>query len=359
VARRILLLITDLEIGGTPTVVRELATRLHDPPRVDVEVASLARLGPVGVELRETGIHVSSLNAARATELIGVISRLIKLVHAREYDTVFSFLVHANVVAAIASRFIRGVRWIQSIQTTQPDPRWHWRAQGIAQHAAEVIIVPSGSVARVAHEWSDVPREKIDVIANAIDPDDFPCSTVPQLEPRPYPIGFIGRLDPVKRVPELLAQFALLRTTFHDDAHLHIFGDGPERARIARDIDALKLGGHVTMHGAIGRPQDALMQLGLLVLPSQAEGFGLVLIEAMAAGVPVVATNVSGIRDVVKDGQTGLLVDVNDPTGLARAMHEIIADPTLRARLWAAGLRYVREHFSWDAVIEQYRALLV
>ena len=98
---------------------------------------------------------------------------------------------------------------------------------------------------------------------------------------------------------------------------LVIFGDGAERPHIVSEISRLNIADHVTLHGAVAKPQEALAQIDLLVLPSMAEGFGLVLIEAMAAGVPVVATNVAGIRDVVVNGETGVLVPPGDAPGAA------------------------------------------
>ena len=94
------------------------------------------------------------------------------------------------------------------------------------------------------------------------------------------------------------------------------------------------------------------------MLPSAAEGFGLVLIEAMAAGVPVVATNVDGIRDVVRDGVSGLLVPVASPDALAAAISRVCGDEPLRRCLVAGGAEDVRRRFTWDVVLPQYRALL-
>jgi len=163
----------------------------------------------------------------------------------------------------------------------------------------------------------------------------------------------------VKRVPLLVQQLHAMRQTFPaTPVHLHIFGDGDPREPIEREIARLHLRRDVTLHGRVDRPQEALKQIGVLVLPSIAEGFGLVLIEAMAAGVPVVATDVPGIRDVVRHDQTGLLVDPHDLTGLAFAVMRVIEDAGLRSRLISAGLREVRERFSWSQVIEQYRRAL-
>jgi glycosyltransferase involved in cell wall biosynthesis len=382
---RVLLLITDLELGGTPTVVRELAIRLHRSG-VDIEVACLSKWGPVADQLRNADVPVTALNAKGAHDLL-VLRRLTRLIRDRSFTTVFSFLMHANAMAAAASLRVRDVRWIQSIQTTQPWPRWHWAVQVIAQHAASMIVVPSPSVARVANKWAGVAEEKIVVIPNAIDLTDWAGSQspVPASDPRPYPIAFLGRLDPIKDVPTLVRAVALLvdgptkpvskvlRRAGSDaepsgsseyprdrlgDAlvHLHIYGEGSDRNRIEQTI--AQCNAPVTMHGAIASPQAALSQSGLLVLPSLAEGFGLVLIEAMAAGVPVVATDVPGIRDVVRDGNTGLLVPPADSVSLAAAIRRIVDDRDLRQHLISTAAADTRERFTWDAVLPLYRRLL-
>jgi glycosyltransferase involved in cell wall biosynthesis len=370
VGRRILLLVTDLEIGGTPTVVRELAVRLNDPPSVVVEVACLADRGPVAGQLESAHIRTTVLTARGVSDL-GAIGRLVRLIRDRGFDTVFSFLIHANAAAAASTPFCPGVRFFQSIQTTQPYPRWHWKLQSVIHHAAERIVVPSRSVADAAEHWADIPTRKMVIVPNAVDPQQFSRGTGFQpvramiqrrrshgLKTRatgePIPIGFIGRLDPIKRIPDLLHAVRLL----HGKVHLHIFGTGSERSRIESLVRELGLSDAVTMHGAIERPQEALQQIDLLVLPSAAEGFGLVLIEAMAAGVPVVATDVAGIRDVVRNGETGLLVPAGSPPDLARAIDRILFDNGLRDRLVTEGHKDVARRFSWDVVLPRYRQLL-
>src|SRR4051812_22967632 len=245
--RRILLLITDLEIGGTPTVVRELASRLNAPPGVVVEVACLSEAGPVAAQLRGQHVAVHPLEARGVIHFPRTVARLRRLVRELRFDTVFSFLMHANVVAAVAAGgWGDNVRFIQSIQTTQPWPRWHWWLQSWAHEAAERVVVPSNSVALAARDWAGVPREKVVVIANAV---DLPDLVSPRPEPRlPYRIGFIGRLHLVKRVPDLLRAVALLPAGY---ATLEVFGDGPARGEITSVIASLELSDRVTLHGTI------------------------------------------------------------------------------------------------------------
>lgn len=366
--RRILLFITDLEIGGTPTVVRELAARLHDPPHVEIEVACLKAWGPVADQIREVGVNVTALGATSRFQFGRAAWQLRDLVRERAIDTVFSFLVHANAVAAKASRELTGVRFIQSIQTTQPRPWWHWWVQKKVASAAEKVVVPSPSAADVAHDWAGVPRDKIVVIPNAVDVAAFSRVAAERetflgqhhAVDSAVRIGFLGRLDPVKRVEDLICAMRYLSDGGQLNRYqLHVFGDGAERAKLealaAKEVPQQT---EVVFHGSVSTPGEALKQIDLLVLPSKAEGFGLVLIEAMAAGVPVVATNVAGIRDVVAHERTGLLVPAKSPKKLAAAIQRIAQDRDLSRRLVLAGLSEVREKYNWNTVTQQYRELL-
>ncbi len=348
--RRILLLITDLQIGGTPTVVRELAIRLAREDGMHVHVACLDRWGPVADQLREKGIAVTALDACSRLDA-GVLFRLNRLIHQEQIDTVFSFLIHANAAAAMASLVNRPVRFLQSVQTTQPTPRWHWMLQNMIQHAAEMIVVPSPSVADAAQNWAGIPPEKIAVIPNAVEISEF----APHQNIYGKRVGFIGRLDPIKRIDDLITAISLLP----DDVTLNIYGEGGERSQIESMVDALNLTQRVKLHGAVQGPVEVLAGMDLLVLPSDAEGFGLVLIEAMAAGVPVIGTNVPGIRDVIVDGKNGILAPPRNPRALANAIERILSDESLRKTLVAGGMANVQENFAWPIVYQQYRMLLL
>jgi glycosyltransferase involved in cell wall biosynthesis len=350
--RRILLLITDLEIGGTPTVVRELATRLRAPPEAEIEVACLKGWGPVADQIRSAGIEVTAFGARRAWQLPSVVRRLRRLVRERGINTVFSFLVHANAVAALASRKLPGVRFIQSIQTIQPRPRWHWWVQRWAAQRAERIVVPSNAIVAFACRH-DMERARFVAIPNAVDCNAFDSVEVfrgPKIR-----AGYLGRLDRAKNPAILIRalEFAAI-----DEAELHYFGDGPER----RVLEAVAMGleHRVQLRGAVVRPQEALKHMDVLWLPSCVEGFGLVVIEAMASGVPVVACAAGGVLDVVKDRQNGLLVTQGAFAyrQFAASLRTLRDDPALRQRLIENGLRTVRARYSWEVVLPRYRELL-
>ena len=349
---RILLLITDLEIGGTPIVVRELAIRLA--PFCHVEVACLKRAGPIADQLRAAGIAVTAFDARHALQAQRTIERLVALVRDARIDTVFSFLVHANYIASRAERWLANVRFLQSIQTTQPRPAWHWFLQSRIHAAAARVVVPSESVANRAIEWCGVPRAKLVVVPNAIEVERF--AELPRT-PAPrgaFRVGFVGRLDPVKRVDDLIRAVALLP----DFVRLEIYGDGAARAPLESLVDRVGLRARTRFHGTVADVREAYGRVDALVLPSQAEGFGLVLIEAMAAGVPVVGTDVDGIHDVVTRDRTGLLVPPQDPPAIAEAIATLMNDPATRRRLVESARVDVTRRFAWPPVLAKYRELL-
>ena len=351
---RLLIINTDLEIGGTPTVVRELALRLRE--WIDVDVVSLKTVGPIGGQLQQAGVNVTALNAQSTFDLMRVRRELIEVIQSFQYDTVFSFLVHSNTLAALARKRCPNVsKWIQSIQTTQSRPRWHWQIQKFASRAADLVVVPSESVAQIACKRCAIPRQRVIVIPNAIDIDQFAVARHAVFSQQTHRIVFVGRLDPIKRIDDLIDAITMLPDSFK----LDIWGDGAERTRLEAIIARRQLDERVKLHGATTKLLSVYQQADVLVLPSDAEGFGLVLIEAMAAGVPVVATNAPGIRDVVQDQQSGLLVPPRDSNLLARAILKLSNDHSLQERLIENGLKHVNQNFSWERVIECYRKILI
>ena len=341
---RIHFLITDLEIGGTPRVVKELAIRVR-PFGFETSVACLSPWGPVADELAAAGVPVTAFNARSVSDL----RRTIRCARAwaASADVLFSFLMHANVVATLARR--RSTRLIQSVQTTQPNPAWHWWLQGLVNRSAECVVVPSPSV--VEANATVMPPRRVCVIPNAV---DLPADTRrPPRADGPWRVGFIGRLDPVKCVPTLVRAAALL-----PDVELHVYGEGPARSDIEAAADDTHLGHRLIMHGRVASSAEALAHVDTLVLPSAAEGFGLVIIEAMAAGMPVIATRVPGIVYVVRDGETGLLVPPHDAQALAAAIDSVQRNAALRESLTRAAFDDVRDRFTWDSVLPAYIELL-
>lgn len=191
----------------------------------------------------------------------------------------------------------------------------------------------------------------------------YPCVQLRNLPPAKSPgstftIGTAARLEPVKNLAGLLRAFSQLKSA---NCVLQIAGDGSERATLESRTRELGIADRVQFLGWRADIDSLLQQWDCFVLPSVEEGFGISVLEAMAAGLPVIATSVGGMREIVTNGQDGLLVPANDDGALADAMRRLISDPTLRSRL-GANARKRSEHFSPErlaqTVDEVYRQLL-
>jgi glycosyltransferase involved in cell wall biosynthesis len=169
-------------------------------------------------------------------------------------------------------------------------------------------------------------------------------------------IGAVGRLWPQKRVKDLIWACDLLKV-IRDDVHLLIVGDGPHRDRLERFTRQVRIEDKVHFLGERDDVPRLLPHFDVLCLASGYEGLPNVILEAMAAGRPVVATDIPGNRDLVLPGQTGFLVPVGDRAAFARQILKLLDDTDLNQRLGEAGRQRVLAEFSVEKMIERHRAL--
>jgi glycosyltransferase involved in cell wall biosynthesis len=153
----------------------------------------------------------------------------------------------------------------------------------------------------------------------------------------------------------LVDAFAQLPETL--DARLFILGEGEERRQILEQVQRRGVGDRVRLCGFQQNPWRYLSKADAFVLTSRYEGFGNVLIEAMACGTPVIATSSPGTREIVRDGVNGFLVEAHSPTAVASAIMRVVSDPGLRRRL-AAGARASALEYALPAIVRQYQSAL-
>lgn len=169
-------------------------------------------------------------------------------------------------------------------------------------------------------------------------------------------LGTIGRLDPVKNQEVLLEAFARLRQR-HAGLRLVIVGDGPLRGHLQSRAQSLGVAGDVTFTGSRTDTPELLRSFDVFVLPSVNEGISNTILEAMACGVPVVASGVGGNPELVVDGVCGSLYDPADPQALQQAILPYLGDPALRERQGRAARERVVQNFSLDSMVGRYLAL--
>lgn len=202
------------------------------------------------------------------------------------------------------------------------------------------------------------PGQEFVTIPNGIDTAFFAPDAVPlpELAGRRTML-FVGRFDPRNGVSHAIAAFTILRRT-HADLRLVIVGDGPLRPLVERLVPAA-LRDDVIFAGRVNqlRPR-YLASADVLCSPCSLASFGMVVLEGMSSGVPVVATRLPGFARVMRDGIDGLMVDEpDDDAGFATAVDRVLRNPALAEGMGAAGRRRALEHFAWPVVVDQLEEL--
>jgi glycosyltransferase involved in cell wall biosynthesis len=359
--------ITDLHLGGSPRMLRDLVLglkRFGGGDQFDPSVVSLKELPGqqtgIAADMIAANIPVYSLHLHAMTQLPQVVPRLARLLGELRPRILFSILIHANALATLTIPFITPrPRFVQSIHTLQERPAWHWTLQGIISTYADAIVAPSRAILERIARHGPLPRSV--VIPNGVDVDRFANAAPMGPDELPWRagspvIGYVGRFDPVKNLPLLLRSFALLRAKI--DAELAMIGYGTEENRLKKLSNSLHIAPFVHFAGPTVTPERWYKSFACHCLPSTAEGFGLTLVEAIAAGIPVVVVRTAVTSEIVRDGVDGLLVDRPDSTLLAKALQAVITQTDKIPPALPSGPDYVRNHFSLPRMVELYAEFL-
>jgi len=343
-AQEILLDLLEVRSPGMETQV--CALRDHILPR------ARRRLEAADVPYDSLGLSKSSLNAPLAIR-----SR----VQTRAHDIVHAHLDIANTLglAAALTAAHGGSRFVGQFDN---DPRYHRpllnRLVGrLVAPKIDAYIVLCPSIQRSTSRLLGISTDRLPIISPGINLDHFnPQVAIDQTVVQHLRggarrvLGTLARLVPQKGLDHLIDSLPILIKS-EPSTRLLLIGDGPLRSALERKAEDLGVAGAVSFTGHLDRVVEAYRAMDVLVLPSRYEGFGLVLAEAMAMGVPIVATNVVGIKDVVTNSSNGLLVPYGDPKALAGAALRLFEDLPLRERLVSKGhqeasLRYTREQMA-------------
>lgn len=221
------------------------------------------------------------------------------------------------------------------------EPRW-WRLDEKTAQAAFVSCISHFCRSQAMYFSKPDYWNKLKIVHCGVDPAAYGRADTP----RGKNVIFVGRLAAVKGVPILIEAFARVLAR-HPDAHLSVVGDGPERAQAETRVNGLGIGGQVTFHGyqSMAEVAGLLSHADMMVLPSFAEGVPVVLMEAMASGLPVVASRVAGVQELVDDGISGFAVPPGDIDTLVDRLDRLLSDPVLCARMGAAGRAKVEAEF--------------
>lgn len=329
-----------------------------------MRVACLMTGGGVADELQAAGIPVIWLEADRRGSARAAWA-LLQLLR-EPLDVLHTFLFHSNLMGRVVGAIARVPTVVSERSVESNKAAWRLWADRLTWRLADRWTANSRQVARVLEQREGIDAHRIDTIPNGIDaayfaevvsPAEFRSRT--GIENTDRIVVCIGRLDPLKGQATLLQAFSdVIRNEPH--ARLCLVGDGPQRAALSRQAAELKLIDRVIFAGTIKDVRPALAAAELFVLPSNEEGLPGSVMEAQAAGVPVVATAVGGTAELVQHERTGLLVPARDPAALSDAIVRLLRDRDLAQRLAHAarsGIQELSIDRMLDTTIEMYQRL--
>ncbi len=357
--RRLLLVVTTLDVGGAEKCCVQLATGL-DRSRWHVEVCSLLRPGAMAGPLRDAAIPVHSLDASRLWHAPAAAVRLARLIRRLRPDVVHTFLFHANVLGRLAAQFAGRPRVVASIRVAERRFRHHLVIENLTWRLSDRVACVSRDVARFVRRRCHEPAHRLVVIPNGVDPARAagPVAARASLGLRDDSCVaiYVGRLDPQKGVDVLLRAVAMARKRA-PHLELLLVGAGPQRPALEQLAAELQINSHARFLGWRPEATELMRAADMLVLPSRWEGMPNVVLEAMAAGLPVVATRAEGTAELVRHRETGLLVAIDDAHELAEAIAETAADAELRRTWGLRGQAIAINDFSVVQMVQRYQHL--
>ena len=356
-------------VGGSGVVATEigleLARRGH---RVHFICAELPfRLDPA------PGVRFHPVRAAHypvfehTPYALALTSALVDVARSERLDLLHVHYAVPHAISAWMARDVLGgaVRVVTTLHGTDvtvvgADPSY----RAVTRHSvlrSDAITTPSAWLREEARHRLDLGDARIDVLPNFVDtevwrPLDGPPTRLRALFPDDAPvIVHVSNFRPVKRVDRVVDAFA--RVAADRPARLLLVGDGPDRPAVEDRLRSIGLADRAVLIGTVDDLPALVRECAVLHLPSESESFGLAALEALASGVPVVASAVGGLPEVVRDGETGFLVAVDDVAGMALRIGQILDHPDLRATLGRAARADALTRFRTGPAVDGYEAL--
>ena len=344
-----------LRPGGLENGVVNVVNGL-DPAEFRSSVCCLREVGEFAVRLRD-GVSITALGFRSGNDLLLPL-RLARLLRKWQVDIVHTRNAESFFYGAVAAR-LANVSAIHSEHgRTFPGKPVRAIAQRFLLRGVDAAFAVSEQLKRDLIRELGVRGDRFEVVYNGVDTSRFSpkrTAVATGAHLRPLVIGSVGRLVSVKNYQLLLR--AIARLPADPPTRLLLVGDGPEKPALARLAADLNLQDKVEFLGHREDVPQLLPEMDIFVLPSLSEGMSNTLLEAMAAGVTVAASDVGGNREIIEPERSGLLFRNTDVIGAAEQLRRLVSDPGLRAELAQAAVARVRRDFSINAMLERYESL--
>lgn len=355
---RVLQLIDYMVVGGAQLYVDNLTRWLTDRG-ARVTICCLdAGLFALGERMRRDGYEVLSAGA-RGRFSLPALARLVRLIRARRFDVVHTHLFRSDLHGLAAAELTGAPALVSTEHSSGSRRKRSWAFGRLFRLTAtrfDRIVAVSGEVADHLRAWSGVGNGKVTMIPNGIEIHGYRAIPAGPARAHARVVCFIGRFEPRKGVPTLIEAAAALAHR-RPDIRFRLVGDGPGRAEAEKQATQVALNSQIEFAGSRSDIAKVLAECDVFALPSYSEGLSISLLEAMAAGRPIVATAVGGAPEAIEDGRSGLLVPPYDAAALAFAIERLLDQPGLARTLGENARRAVEERFTIDANAERVWAV--
>jgi glycosyltransferase involved in cell wall biosynthesis len=363
---RVLHLITRLPVGGAERLLVDVVRGL-DRGRFESLVCCIQEKGPLAAELERFGVPVFCLDRMRSKRFdLPAVRDLARLLRRERIDVMHSHLYHANLYGRLAAR-LAGVPAIATVHNTYTRVKLHRRLLNrLLTGKRSHVVAVSEDVRRDLVKYDGIPQDRIAVIHNGIDVSRVQSSLSREqaraqlgIAGDAIAVGCVARLEEQKGHRFLLEALALLNEAPRGAPRftLLLAGDGRLRAELERRAAALGVAAQTRFLGTRSDVADVLRALDVYAMPSLWEGLSIAMLEAMAAGLPIVISDVSGVAQVIGNDEYGLRVPAGDPAALAQAIRALADHPEKRAALGAAARERVIAKFSMQAMLGELSRL--
>ncbi len=352
----------DLAIGGLQQVVVNIC-RFIDKDLFDVSVLCLRDLGEFVPEVEAMGIKVILIPQRETTDYLSFL-KVAKVLRSEKTDVIHTHNTHPFVDGTVGA-LLSGVKTIVHTDHARdfPDKLRYMFSEWLMSQFAYKVVGVSEHTSENLMRYEKISPRKIMSIPNGIDGSRFRIALDRRkkrkelgIEGDGFIIGLGVRLTQQKGITHLLDAMKTV-VKRHPGTTLVIAGNGPLKADLERKAASLGIGGSVMFLGPRLDIPELLNLFDLYVLPSLWEGLPMVLLEAMAAGCPIVCTDVGGVSAAVTHEHNGLLVRPADPDALSSAIISLLSDEEKRARFAANGLKRFQESFSADIMTRKYERI--